>query len=87
MKVFWEEQKLISQKVIAAVRYHPMKIRWCLSISSKSAAAEDEVPPHFTDLELLQLPSGKTLGNYRTAVTPHCGFNSLVIQELSLKKI
>ena len=82
MKLFWQQQKLISSKSAVARRYHPMIIRWCLSISSKSASAYDEIRETFKDGGMLELPSRRTLRNYRNAVTPQCGFNPDIIEEL-----
>ena len=42
MKLTWEEQNQALQKQKVS-RYHPMIIRFCLSVASKSASAYDEL--------------------------------------------
>ena len=76
MKLFWEQQKLASKK--KWMQYHPMIIRFCLSIASKSASAYDEL----RDSGVLRLPSRRTLRDYRNAITPQTGYNPDVIDEL-----
>ena len=56
MKLFWEQQKS-SQNKGSGVRYHPMIIRFCLSIASKSASAYNEL----RSSNVLTLPSLRTL--------------------------
>ena len=75
-KLFWEQQKEASKK--KSMQYHPMMIRFCLSLTSKSAAAYDEL----RDTKILKLPNRKTLGVYRNAIKPQVGFNPKVIAEL-----
>ncbi|XP_047122320.1 uncharacterized protein LOC124805854 [Hydra vulgaris] len=76
MKLFWEEQnRLLTSKV---PRYHPMIIRFCLSLASKSASAYDEL----RDAKILTLPSRRTLRDYKNAIRPSVGFNPAVIAEL-----
>ena len=41
MKLFWREQKKLSSQ--GNYVYHPMMIRFCLSLASKSAKAYDEL--------------------------------------------
>ena len=36
MKLFWEEQKKLFNRSSSGVRYHPMIIRFCLSLAAKS---------------------------------------------------
>ena len=38
MKLFWEQQRALIGKG-TRVRYHPMRIRFCLSLAAKSASA------------------------------------------------
>ena len=77
MKLFWEQQKKIFGKG-TGVRYHPMIIRFCLSLASKSASTYDEL----RSSNILTLPSRRTLRDYKNAVKPEAGFNPEVIQEL-----
>ena len=43
MHLFWEQQKQSVSKKGTSNRYHPMIIRFCLSLASKSASAYDEL--------------------------------------------
>ena len=51
------------------MRYHPLIIRFCLSLAIKSA-------------QILKFPSLGTLRDYKNAIKPCVGFNSAVIDEL-----
>ena len=77
MKLFWEQQQKSFGKG-TTVRYHPMIIRFCLSLASKSASAYDEL----RSSNVLTLPSRRTLRDYKNAIKPEAGFNPAVIQEL-----
>ena len=41
MSLFYEQQRLAREK--GSMRYHPMIIRFCLSLASKSSSAYDEL--------------------------------------------
>ena len=71
MQLFWEEQKKNINKGTSN-RYHPMIIRFCLSLASKSASAYDELRTS----NVLTLPSRRTLRDYKNAIVPHAGFNT-----------
>ena len=43
MKFFWEEQQKYIKCSSRGIRYHPMMIRFCLSLASKSASAYDDI--------------------------------------------
>ena len=77
MKMFWEQQQKQFSKGSGA-RYHPMVIRFCLSLASKSASAYDEL----RSSNVLTLPSRRTLRDYRNAIRPSAGFNPQIVQEL-----
>ena len=79
MKLFWEQQQKAFNSNSNAIRYHPMIIRFCLSLAAKSSSAYDEL----RDSKILTLPSRRTLRDYRNAITPRVGFNEGVIEELS----
>ena len=57
VKMFWEEQKKGFQVNPSGRRYHPMIIRFALSIATKSPAAYDEI----RNSGVLTLPSRRTL--------------------------
>ena len=79
MQLFWEQQKnALSTKGSSSIRYHPMVIRFCLSIAAKSPSAYEEL----RSSNVLRLPSHRTLRDYRNAIRPKVGFNSEVIKEL-----
>ena len=76
MKLFWEQQtKLLGN---GYKKYHPMIIRFCLSLASKSASTDDEL----RDSKVLTLPSRRTLRDYKNAIRPKVGFNPEIIAEL-----
>ena len=76
MQLFWSEQK----KLFSGRNklYHPILIRFCLSLAAKSSKAYTEL----RDSKLLVLPSLRTLRNYRNAIRPKAGFSHEVVQEL-----
>ena len=78
MHLFWEQQKQSATKKGTSNRYHPMIIRFCLSLASKSASAYYEL----RSSNFLTLPSRRTLRDYKNAVKPHAGFNPAVINDL-----
>ena len=43
MQLFWEQQKLHAKGNPNAIKYHPMILRFCISLASKSASAYDEL--------------------------------------------
>ena len=59
-------------------KYHPMIIRFCLSLASKSASTYDEL----RDSKIWTLPSRTTLRDYKNAIRPKVGFNHEIIAEL-----
>ena len=76
MKLFYEQQKIA--RASGSMRYHPMIIRFSLSLASKSASAYDELRTS----GILHLPSRRTLRDYRNAIKPTAGFNSEIVDEL-----
>ena len=72
MKLFWEEQQnYIKSSSYSSVRYHPMIIKFCLSLAAKS-------PSTYSDLRFdgknnsgfLILPSLRTLRDYKNYIRP-----------------
>ena len=43
MKLFWEQQKKLFSSSSKGVRYHPMIIRFCLSLAAKSPSCYEEL--------------------------------------------
>ena len=83
MKLFWEEQKKYLSSSKKGVRYHPMIIRYCLGLASKSPAAYDEIRyDEKTNSGFVILPSRRRLRDYKNYIRPEQGFNKHVINEL-----
>lgn len=78
MELFWQQQKKMLQTSTKGVRYHPMIIRFCLSLAAKSPSCYEEL----RNSGVLVLPSQRTLKDYRNAITPKPGFNAEVISDL-----
>ena len=76
MKLFWEEQKKNLGRNKVGIRYHPMIIRYCLSLAAKSPSAYKELQ------EVLVLPCLRTLRDYKNYIRPTTGFSPEIIEEL-----
>ena len=77
--LLWEQQKLQSSlKNSKAMSWHPLIIRWCLSIYLKSPSTYK----HLRASPFLLLPCKNTLLNYINFTDPGCGFNIDVISRL-----
>ena len=86
MKLFWEEQQKYLQSSKSGIRYHPMVIKFCLLLASKSPAAYEAL--RFNEKSqsgVLVLPSQRTLRSYKNYIRPKQGFNKEIIEELSEK--
>ena len=87
MRLFWEEQQKYLQSSPNNVKYHPMIIRYCLSLASKSTAAYDDIRYNEkTETGFLILPSRRCLRDYKNYIRPQRGFNKDVVNEL-LEKV
>ena len=78
MKLFWEQQKKLFSSSSKGVRYHPMIIRFCLSLGAKSPSYSEGL----RNSKVLILPCQRRLKDYRNAIRPQSGFNAEVIEEL-----
>ena len=78
MQLFWKQQKLHAKGNPNAIKYHPMILRFCISLASKSASAYDEL----RNTRILSLPSRRTLRDYTNYIKPSPGFNPKVREEL-----
>ena len=87
MKLFWEEQqKYNSATSSSSIRYHPMIIKYCLSIAAKSSSAYSDLRyDSKTGSGILVLPSLRTLRDYKNYIRPKRGFNDAVVDDLSKK--
>jgi hypothetical protein len=81
MNLFWQEQKKLLSNNSTGVRYHPMIIRYCLSLAAKSPACYEELRKS----KILKLPSQRTLRDYRNSIRPNTGFQEEVIEELKVQ--
>ena len=78
INLFWQQQKTLFSHNAKGVRFHPMIIRFCLSLVTKSSSCYEEL----RNSGILVLPSQRTLRDYRNYVRPKTGFNEPVIAEL-----
>lgn len=78
MNLFWQEQKKLFSRNSTGVRYHPMIIRFCLSLAAKSPSCYEEL----RNSGVLVLPSQRRLKDYRNAIKPDRGFQKGVIDIL-----
>ena len=83
MKLFWQQQQKNSPRSVNGRRYHPMIIRWCLSIACKSSSAYDELRGTFNGSGIIELPSQRQLRNYSNAIKPRTGFNPEIVDTLA----
>ena len=66
MKLFWKEQKKYLSISPKARKYHPMIVRFCLSLAAKSPSAYGEL----RNPNILILPSRGTHRDYKNAIRP-----------------
>ena len=78
VKLFWEEQKSLLKTNPTGRRYHPMIIRFALSLMTKSPGAYEELQK----TGILALPCSRTLRDYRNVIKPKTGINPQVVDEL-----
>ena len=78
MSLFWQEQKKLLSSSKIGVRYHPMLIRYCLSLAAKSPSCYEEL----RNSNILILPSQRTLRDYKNFIRPKMGFQDRVVEEL-----
>ena len=79
--LLWEQQKKqLQKKDSRGMRWHPLIIRWCLSLHYTSAAAYRQLTSK--KLNFLKLPHPDTLRRYAQFTTPTSGFNPEIIERL-----
>lgn len=78
--LFWQQQKKLFQCSPKGGRYHPMIIRFALSLHSKSSSAYEEL----RNSEILRLPSSRTLRDYKNYIRPKPGFRRDIIEDLKV---
>src|SRR5277367_1476556 len=78
-QLLWDSQVSASRrKGKTGVRWHPMLIRWCLSLYAKSSGTYDTLRAS----GFLQLPCRRTLYDYSHINTPQTGFQDDAFQYL-----
>ena len=81
--LLWEQQcKQSAYKDNKSMKWHPVMIRWCISIYLKSPGAYEQL----RNSGFLKFPHKKTLLQYTNYTEPKCGINIDVIKNL-LKEI
>ena len=86
MKLFCEEQQYMSSSSSSSIRYHPMIIKYCLSLAAKSSSAYSDLRYNSrTGSGVLILLSLRTLRDYKNYIRPKRGFNNEVVDELNKK--
>ena len=82
MKLFWEEQQKYTYcSPPSSIKYHPMIIKYCLAIASKSSAAYKDLRYYSKKgTGVLVLPSQRTLRDYKNYIRPERGFNHYVVK-------
>ena len=76
--LFWQQQQKLFGSKATGVRYHPMIIRFCLSLAAKSPSCYEEL----CNSKVLVLPSQHRLRDYHNAIKPKRGFQAEVVTEL-----
>ena len=76
MKLSWkEQQEYVQSSRISSIRYHPMSIKYCLNLATKSSSTYSDLryDPK-TGSGILVLPSLCTLRDYKNDIKPTRGF-------------
>lgn len=68
-ELFWQQQIKQSKKSSKGMRWHPMLIRWALTIRSMSSNAYD----YIRESGMVSLPHNNTLNHYVTYRESNCG--------------
>ena len=78
-RLFWEEQKKLAKfSKSSSMKWHPMIIRWCLYIKSKSSKAYSAL----RESGFISLPSERTLFDYSHCIESGCGIKPSVLAML-----
>ena len=80
MRLLWQQQYEQSQKSPKGMRWHPLIIRWCLSIYQSSPATYRHIASKRNNF--LVLPHVNTLKKYINFTDPMTGFNPDIIKQL-----
>ena len=86
MKFLWVDQQKYLKSSSTGIRYHPIIIRYCLSLAAKLSAAYDEIRyGEKKGTSFLILPSRRRLRDYKNYIKPEQGFNPIIMRELRHK--
>ena len=78
-RIFWDQQvEALKLRNPRQVRWHPMIIKWCLSIKLRSSSTYNAL----RSSNVITLPSERTLRDYTHFIKPHTGFSYEVDQQL-----
>ena len=70
-RIFWEQQVKTLKQNKRQVRWHPMFIKWCLSLKLLSSATYSAL----RSANVIALPSERTLRDYTHYIKAQSGFN------------
>ena len=87
-QLFWRQQlEAAIKNNLKQMKWHPLMIRWCLSIRLISSSAYEALH----NSGLLRLPSQRTLRDYTHIIKPSSGFSNdvddLVVAEAKLSEL
>ena len=82
MELFWQQQKKMFSSSATGVRFHPMIIRYCLSLPAKSPSCYKEL----RNSGILLLLSQRTLRDYRNFIRPKRGFMKVSCNSLKQRQ-
>ena len=63
------------------MRWHPLIIKWCLRMYTKSHSLYDDI----RESGFIKLPSGRTLNDYKNFSSPKSGWNTENIKAMKTK--
>ena len=77
--IFWKQQlQAMSVKSKKGIRWHPLIVRWALYLHHRSSGAYETLRKS----GVIQLPTSRTLRDYRHLSTSHPGFSAIADQQL-----
>ena len=78
LKFFWEQQKCLFTSSSSGTRYHPIIICFCKSAAAKSPSVNEKL----CNTNNLQLPSARSLKDYKKFIHRKQGFQKKVVDDL-----
>ena len=78
-RLFWDQQlEYLKLSDSRNIRWHPMMIKWCLSLKFASSSAYEAL----RSSGVVRLPSSRTLRDYTHFIKAHSGFSNSVDKQL-----